>query len=353
MTVNLKNSIQTVFITGFVACILLLTSCDKTPKQTDIGIDPADSLQNGVFICNEGNFQWGNASLSFYNTSSHKLYEDVFKAINNKPLGDVLQSITVFNNIAYLIVNNSGKIEMIDPKTFRSVGTITGLKSPRFLLGIQTNKAYVSDLYDNRISVIDIEQKKVINTIPCPGWTEEMLLYGNKVFISNKNSSYLYIVNSQSDLITDSIPIGYGSQCLQIDALNRLWVLTTGDQANSIPPQLHLINPSNLSILHSFSFAITAKPIKMIMNPAKTKIYWISDQAYSMDITSNSLPANPMFQLSNKTLYAIGYNKYENEILLANAKDYVQRSEILRYDTSGKYLGSFLAGINTSYFYSK
>ncbi len=352
MQISSKIIARSILSQLLLSCVFALSSCDKIPAQHELGIDPADSLSSGYFICNEGNFQWGNASLSFYNTQSHKLYDDVFKSINKRGIGDVLQSVSLFNNIAFLIVNNSGKIEMIDPKTFVSIGTVNGFKSPRFLLGINTNKAYVSDLYDNRVSVIDISQRKITNTIPCKGWTEEMVLFGNKVFISNKTSGYLFVANTQTDQLIDSLYIGYGSQCLQLDAQNFLWVLTTGN-TSSIPPQLHKIDPSNLSISSSYNFALNAAPIKLMMNPAKSKLFWINTQAYSMSTHATSLPANPFVSLSNKNIYALGYNKNEDEILIADAKDYVQRSEILRYDTTGKYLGSFLAGINSSYLLSK
>lgn len=337
----------------FYLVMLCITACDKVPKGTQQTPVIADSLASGYFICNEGNFQWSNASLSFYNIKKNVLYDDVYKSVNKKPLGDVLQSITIFNNTAYLVVNNSGKIELINPTTFESTGTITGLRSPRFFLGIQTNKAYVSDLYDNAISVIDLDKKTVANKIACTGWTEAMLLYGNRVFVTNKHSRYLYIVNTTNDAVVDSIYIGYGSQSIQADGQNRLWVLTDGNSALSIVPQLHIVDPNALKLIKTFNFLPADKPVKIIVDPTATQLFWINKQVFKMSINDQALPATPWIEAGNRNLYAIGYDKTSNEVVVADAKDYVQRSEILRYNSSGIFLGSYPAGINSTYFLSK
>ena len=49
----------------------------------------------GLFIINEGNFQYGNASLSYYNPDTKAIENEVFFRSNAMKLGDVAQSITV------------------------------------------------------------------------------------------------------------------------------------------------------------------------------------------------------------------------------------------------------------------
>eukprot|EP01034_Spumella_vulgaris_P009002 gene9002-11428_t len=40
------------------------------------------------------------------------LKTDIFQSVNGAPLGDILQSMTYINDRAYIVVNNSGKIEI-------------------------------------------------------------------------------------------------------------------------------------------------------------------------------------------------------------------------------------------------
>ena len=49
---------------------------------------------------------------------------DAFQDVNHRPMGDVAQSITLINGKYFVAMNNSKKIEIIDPVTFKSVGTI-------------------------------------------------------------------------------------------------------------------------------------------------------------------------------------------------------------------------------------
>ena len=72
------------------------------------------SFANGTFVLHEGNFQGGNASLSFLNNFTGIMSNGVFTAVNSIPLGDVGQSMTIWDDKGYIVVNNSGKIEVVD-----------------------------------------------------------------------------------------------------------------------------------------------------------------------------------------------------------------------------------------------
>lgn len=333
-----------------VSLVFTIVSCDKTPDNPAISDMPTDTSAHGIFICNEGNFQWGNASLSFYNISNFTLQEDVFKNSNQRKVGDVLQSINIIGNEAYLVVNNSQKIEVIDVKTFKSIATISGFTSPRYLLSLGSGKAYVSDLYEKAVWIVNLQTKQIIGKVVISSWTEEMVYRNNKVYVCGRTSNYVYVINTMNDQLIDSINIGYGAQNMVLDQTKKIWVLTVGKDA--IAAQLHCIGTSG-NLVNSFNFSNKSIPNKLICNPNKTKIYWINKDIYAMNINANQLPTTPHISSEGKNFYAIGYNPNQNEILASDAKDYVQKSEIYRYDTLGNLKGNFKAGINATYFYSK
>ena len=62
-----------------------------------------------VLIGCEGNFGWGNASISLYNPTDNSITNTIFQNINGYAIGDVLQSITEYNGKLFVVVNNSGK----------------------------------------------------------------------------------------------------------------------------------------------------------------------------------------------------------------------------------------------------
>ena len=142
-------------------------------------------------ILNEGNFQWGNASLSFYKYSDESITSDVFSDANDRPLGDVGQSLCIYDNKLFIVVNNSGKVEVVNPDDCKSIATISGLTSPRYFLGINSSKAYVSDMGAGSVSVVDLNNYSKTTSIKCNGSTEEMILHNDKVYVSNTTKEYI------------------------------------------------------------------------------------------------------------------------------------------------------------------
>src|ERR1043165_7729268 len=89
--------------------LVILSACKKKDETT---VTPATAdYSNGVFVTNEGQFGSGSGTISFYNRSSKTVTADIFQKANSFPLGNVVQSMNVFNDKGYIVVNNAQKIE--------------------------------------------------------------------------------------------------------------------------------------------------------------------------------------------------------------------------------------------------
>src|SRR5690554_1717223 len=188
----------------FISCFFIL-SCKE--EQEIKPIDTKQLLQYDVIVLNEGNFQWGQGTVSMYNSQTSETIHKVFQANNEqRPLGDVAQSMTFKGDTAFIVVNNSNKIEIINLLTFKSIGQITGLNSPRNMLIVNSEKAYVSDLYENKIYIIHPKSFEIIGKISTDSWTEEMVQVENKVFVCAVEANAVFVIDVQSDKLIKKIP---------------------------------------------------------------------------------------------------------------------------------------------------
>ena len=260
--------------------------------------------------------------------------------------------MNIINDQAYLVINNSGKIEIINPKTFKSIGTITGLRSPRYLTKISNGKAYVSDLYDNNIFVIDLQSKQIIKKIPIKGWTEEMLSLNGYTYVTNVRSSKIMVIDEFTDEIIDSISTPFAPKNILKDGNNRIWILC-GD-VNAIDNKHFIIQLDTLNKKIAKKLLINTPNTaanRLRINKDGNMLFWINEGVFKMNINDTLLPVNPIINKENRLFYGLGIDPKYNEIYVSDTKDFNANSDVYRYDFSGKLLGKFISGKITGDFY--
>jgi DNA-binding beta-propeller fold protein YncE len=328
-----------------------LFSCVKD-KPNDI-MQPEVNLSGSskVFITNEGNFGTNNASVSLYDPGNGQVITDLYSTQNsNAVLGDVCQSMNKINSKYYIVVNNSGKIVVVGTADFKLKATISGLSSPRFILPVTFNKAYVSNYSGNSISVVDLNTNTKTGSIPCTGWTEQMAVIYNKVFVTNNNSNYTYVINTINDQITDSVNVGKFAGSLVIDKNSKLWILSGGDNPNT-PGKLSRIDPATLQVELSLPFSMSDSPGNLCINATKDTLYFLNKNVYRMAISQTSLPASAFISNSSNTFYGLAVSDKDHTVYVSDAIDYIQKSSIMVYSPNGTLKTTFKAGINASGFY--
>lgn len=339
-----------IFLCFFILIAFELISCKKEKPPDENNTDITST--HGVFIVNEGNFQWSNASVTYYNFTNGSYKEDIFQDVNGRPLGDVAQSIYCYNGNVYIIVNNSNKIEVVNLNNFSSTGVITGLISPRYFLPVSTTKAYVTDLYSSNISIIDLNSNAITGTIFCKGSSEEMLLINNIVVVTNTRTDKVYLINTGTDVITDSIQVGFSSNSLQIDKNGKLWVMCAGDANNNIKASIHRIDIQLKQVEQSFQIDISLNIWdKMRMNYAKDTIYYMCNGIFRMPVSAATLPDNVFIAQGSSVFHGLAVNPVNNNIFVADALDYIQKGKVNYYSPNGTLLGTINTGIIPVDFY--
>lgn len=320
---------------------LLFASCKEKPPTPD-----PFNYENGVIVINEGNFQAGNASLTYIRRSDDSLRDDVFKLENERPLGDVAQSVTVVGDKAYIVVNNSGKIEVVDLPSFKSSCTITGMNSPRQLLSIGNNQALVSDLYADAIHLVNLSNCTRTSTIPVGGWTEEIALWGNRAYVAQTGTDQLLVLDAVSPSLIDSITVGREPNSMAIDAHGKLWVLC-GNALGQATPRLVRVNLATQQVETDWPFSSAQQsPFRLCMNPGRDSIYFINDGIYRMSILDTQLPSNPWIAKGSHNWYALGVDPVTGYIYAGDALDFQRRGKVYRFSpNSSTPLASFEVGL--------
>lgn len=333
----------------FCAVIITLFSCKRdTPPDP---VPPVNAVYNpgqGVFITNEGNFTWGNGSVSFYSFDHQLVVADAFQDANSIPLGDVCQSMTVVGSTGYIVVNNSGKIEVVDMNNFSRVTTINGFTSPRYMLPVSANKAYVTDLYSDGISIVDLTTNTITGEINIPGWTERMINSNGKVFVTCMERNQLYIIDPGTNTLSDSITVSLGGNSIVSDTNGKLWLLCMGDYATSTPGALHRIDPVSEQVEWSQSFTAAHYPMNLTINSTGTEMYFVDASIFKMQVSDSQLPTVAYINAGTKNFYGLGVSPAD-EIYVADARDYVLPGMVYRYNT-GLVVDSVQAGVTPGNF---
>jgi YVTN family beta-propeller protein len=343
---------------GLLAALILLGACKSDNNEFEISGEYA----KGVFIVNEGPFQNGTGTLSFYDRQKKTVTHDIFATANTRPLGNIVQSMEVFTNQAYMVVNNAGKVEIADAGTLKSTGVITGLKMPRYFLGISSEKALVSEWGDNGVNgavkIVNLNTKQVTATIPTGKGAERMVKIDNTVWVANSGGfstdNTVSIIDLATEKETAKITVADNPSGIVHDLNGRVWVLCKGrkvynadwsiNAAASTAPALVRINSATRAVDFRLDFpSKTASAGNLTCNGNRTTLYFsYGGKVYAMANTATALPANALI---NRSFYGLGYDPTENLIYGADAGNFSAQGKVIRYNTSGVAVDSVQAGI--------
>jgi len=350
----MKLSIKISSLLFLTSCILI-TSCKKEvgPQNAEKGFVPKDRK---VLILNEGNFGFGNASVSILNAKTKKIENNVFKTVNGFGIGDVLQSVTLHNNKYYFVVNNSGKIVVTDTNLVLQA-EITGLNSPRYF-GAKGNKGYVTDLKQNAVYVLDLSTNLIIKQIKTVGWTEQIAIHNNKVivldrgnYLNNSGSNKIYLIDIVGDTIQDSIATPLEPNSMILDKNNKLWVLCSGGFGMDFPALIR-VNLITKLIEKKLTFSDkNESPFRLVKNGAGEELYFINNSVYKMNILDNNLPNSEFIPKNARNFYGLGMDFFTDEIYVTDVKNYIQNGEVFIFNISGNELYKFNSGIIPQYIF--
>ena len=332
----------TVLFTGLILC-----SCEKDPTSPGSGVVVK---YDGAFIINEGGFNMGNSSLSFYSTDDEQVQNNIFKKINNEDLGDVVQSMTVIDSLGFIVVNNSNKIDVIDMATWKKIKQIDmpANSSPRYLADGGNGKAYVTNLYGNNVTVINLSNLEIVSSPIIVGANPEEITFAeNKAYVANSgggDGNTVSVINLETEQVVNTIVVGDNPIFIKKDADGILHVLCWGSWAKGTSGGIYAIEPGTDAVTDSLKPGGYSS--KLCIGPGHTGYFINNGNILSF--------ATDTYQIINDSLitgafYGIAFEPVSGHIFALDAKDYVQNGSLMIFDTSGNLLSTYDVGVNPGF----
>jgi len=211
-----------------VFILLFINACDNN-----------DVLINGnnetwLFVANEGNYGASTGSISMINQ-----FGDIYET---EYLGDVVQSLEVYQDKLIVLINNSHQIKIYDIDSENGINMPgieinTAGSSPRDLV-VVNDKVYFTNWNTQDIKVLNLITYSIENSISIDGLPEDIIYDGNFLWVTVPHSdlsfssgSKIMKIDIHSNSVVDELDVGYGPQELIIHN-NEIFVSRTFYDAN-------------------------------------------------------------------------------------------------------------------------
>lgn len=244
--------------------LAVLTSCEEENPAPQM----VTTFTNGVFVVNEGT--QNNGEVSFFSKDSLKMTNNIFLALTEKNLGQYFQSMTIIGTKAYLVVNGSQKIEVVDLNKKQLVKTIMGLSYPRYMIEVDDDKAYISNgngFSQDYIYILNTKTDVIVDSIAISTGPETFIKKGDDVYVALKGG-FLYdnrvmVIDTKTDKITDTITVGDVPVDFAEDMNGNIWVLANGrtiydaswNPVGSVAGKLVKIDATTKTVTKTIDFA--------------------------------------------------------------------------------------------------
>ena len=323
------------------------TDLITSDSSITLNLNDNDSFayENGILVMHEGNFFGGNASVSFVTEDLSTVSNGIFNEVNQEALGDTAQSMGFDGDLAYIVVNNSQTVEVVNRYNFESLGTVDAdLLNPRYI-AFANGKGYVTNWgdggnpVDDFVAVINLEDYTVESTIPVPEGPEWILANGNTLYVAHQGgfnqNNIVSVIDATTNTLGTPITVADRPNSMQLIG-EELWVLSGGNPAftgNETAGQLDKINTTTNTVDDTFEFAVTEHP-NYLSADGSALYYLLGGEVYTLATTDTALPTSAI--ITGVSFYDMTVN--EGRLFGADAKDFASNGSLEVYDLSNNSL---------------
>lgn len=347
----------------FVALLssVFLTSCsdDDTIVESPLG-----SYDNGVLILNQGGFGHGDASVSYLSEDFTTQQNNIFSIVNPTiTLGDTGQDVGLYQNLAFIVLNYSNKIEVVNRYTMAHVATISsGLNNPRYIAfsngkGFVTNWGDGGSTSDDYVAVLNLSTYAVSSTIPVAEGPERIVENDNKLYVAHAGGygygSTISVINATNNTLSTTINVGDVPNSLEVNN-GSLYVICGGKPSyapTETAGKFVKINLTNNSVASTLNFPAATHPSNLDVVD-NTVFYTVNSSIYKSTLTAATLPTTALFSTTAQGVYGVySFAVHNDKIYVGDAADYNSNGKVYVYSSTGSLEHSYTVGVIPAGFY--
>lgn len=324
----MKNQVKFLLLTLpllFVAC------SENDPEISSLGL-----FEAGVFVSNEGSYGEGDGTLSFINSESG-VSNNLFSVVNDRDLGDVVQSLHIADELLFIVVNNSNKVEAVSLDSLHSTYTIEDLSLPRYMVsheGVGYVTEWVSFSEPGRVTLFDLETGAIEKSIPTDFGAEGVIISDGKLFVSNSFSTTVTIINLETKAVEKTLEVGSSPTQMVVDAEGDVWVACAGGYDAEFNPlnngKFVEINPASGATATQIELGTNVSG-KLAISPAGSTLYYtLGHRLYGVATSQSSVPEMVREFEAAVSFYGIGVDS-EGTFYLADAKGFAENGQVFVY----------------------
>lgn len=244
---------------------ITITSTRKTVEPTVLTITQAPKVYEDrrmMYILGEGRMNQGDSRLAMYNFGDESLDCQFFISQNDgAKLGDTAQDMVVYGSKAYVLMNVSDKVVVMNAVTGKLIKEVAFDKAtqPRFGLGAN-GKVYMST-YKNGVAVMDTTSLEITKNIALSGaFSENIVQIDNNLYVANSGNdgdsfggsgTNISVISLDTEEETTTITVPKNPNRLRVTKDKRLFLTCWGDWVTA-DAHLYEIDYTNKAIITSY-----------------------------------------------------------------------------------------------------
>ena len=375
---------------------LAFCACQKDPipetpsKDADltgvtVSVSELGVTAKKIFVLNEGGMGSNNSTLDLIRFSDGLYITGAFKKMNpsvGAGLGDVGNDIAVHNDEVWMVINNSGLVEVVSAKDETEIAAIA-VPTPRSIAFDDTYAyvtswagAYATGSYDENYNYvitdsknpkgvvyrINLSTKKVDGNVEVGYQPEGIACYNGNLYVANSGGiasqlppDYSYdktvsIIDTKSFKVTKTVDVEVNLKNVYSDGAGNIYVTTLGDYW-SVHSGLFMLSASNPASPKHIGDYVSISSIcgdTVYCIGTDSEFDWSASHIYKGWTVKNGIKSDWNATIDVTTPYSLAVLNAD-AFLVGDAGDYFNPGSVVCYNKGSK-LWNVTAGVCPGHF---